>query len=709
MSLQDGSASQSSKRQASLELDVSSKRAKVASAIEVDGTSETGARDLTQLSPEEHDRISSIVPNHTTSPQSTVTAQRADPFSETSSTEYHLDVPSLSIHTTPSLLISIPDNPKPPLVHSELLDRELQTTTSSNGQLTQISAGVDKLTTRTQSAFDGIQTEMEKNRGEISLARGEMHLMRAKDTQSKTRGMSFVRLAQFNVSPSMFPQDKQRYLVDSLPLVPGAAFDGSLGCLDTTRTELLVDIIKRLTTEETTKNVFILSGPAGSGKTAIAHSVAHICNTTHRSLASSFFFKAGVSLRDRPDQLVSSIARGLAAKNSNYASFVSEAIENDPGLATAPIQRQFQTLLTSIASQLPTDTHPVAMVIDAIDEGWSEDLLEILESWAQLPSWIRLFVTFRDDGSVPHRLRVSPHIDWRDLDIASKSNHDDIRTYLAQKLHKIAANRDLHGWPTLEDIEKMCRKANGLFVWAAVACNSIGEVDLDPIEQFNELLDDDVIRDTQAADQMDELYLKVLSKCQLNDARAQSRYQQCFGAVLSVRRPLSVGALNELLGVSHTFPTLRRLAPIMPGLLPPGSDTPIQVIHQSLRQFATRAPGRHALLESDQNAFLALRCLLVIHEQLPSLVEHTQWITDGKREGQRSLPLLPERIASDALEYACQFMMDHLTGVEHLSAELSGAIELFLRQNLFGWLALCTLKGKCQDIRVFLEWTQVCL
>lgn len=453
----------------------------------------------------------------------------------------------------------------------------------------------------------------------------------------------------------------------------------------------------------------MLSGPAGSGKTAIAHSVAHICANTHRSLASSFFFKAGVNLRDRPDQLISSISRELAAKNPIYASLVGEAIENDPGLATAPIKRQFQTLLIHLTSQLSTDTPPIIIVIDAIDEGWSMELLGILELWAQLPSWVRLFVTFRDDGSVPHRLRSSSHIVWHDLDITTESNFDDIRIYVTGKLHEIAANRDLQEWPAHGDINKMCQKANGLFVWAAVACNSIGDMDLDPIEQFNELINDDDVRDTRAADQMDELYLKVLSKCRVNDSRAHTRYHQCFGAVLSVKRALSVGALNELQGVSYIFPTLRRLAPVLTGLLPPGSDTPIQIIHQSLRQFATQAPSGYGIVESDQNTALALRCLLLIHEQIPLLVKYTQWITDEERSDERSLPLLPEETASEAFCYACEFVLDHLTGVKQISPELSGALEIFLRQDLYGWLAVCTMKGKCQDIRSLFEWTKVCV
>lgn len=490
----------------------------------------------------------------------------------------------------------------------------------------------------------------------------------------------------------------------------GASFDGSLGCLENTRIKILPEIVHVLTTTTSTRNVFILSGPAGSGKTAIAHSVAHICDNEYGSLASSFFFKSGVNMRDRPDQLISSIAREFAGKNPTYASLVSEAIKKDLGLAGAPIKRQFHSLLHCLTSQLPPDTPPTTFVIDAIDEGWSKDLQVILESWAKLPSWIRLFVTFRDDGSVTHRFRSSPHIQWYDLDITSESNKSDIRTYIDRRLHEIAADTDydLGEWPAAEDVDAMCQKAAGLFVWATVACSSIGDSDLNPIEQFKELVSDDVLRDTRAATAMDQLYLKVIVKCHLDDPRALLRYRECFGGVLCVKRPLSSADLNELLDVGHVFPTLRPLAPVLNGLLPGGSNTPIQITHGSLRHFATQENENYSIVERDQNASLALNCLRLIRKWMPSLAAFTRWITDDTRDGSSGIPTLPQNILSVVARYACELLLDHLIPVQHVTPELSNALELFIQHDLYGWLAVCAMLGTCQDIRPFLKWAEVC-
>lgn len=503
-------------------------------------------------------------------------------------------------------------------------------------------------------------------------------------------------------------KDERRQYIHQLPLVPNASYDESLGCLRTTRIKILAEIANFLTNTTASPNVFMLSGPAGSGKTAISHSVAHICDDIHHSLASSFFFKADVNLRDKPDQLISSIARDLAGKNSEYASLLSETVKGSPNLATAPINRQFQKLLVELTSQLPPNSPPVAIVVDAIDEGWAKPLLDILESWAQLPSWIRLFATFRDDGSVPSRLRTSSHMCWFDLDITAESNTDDIQLYVAEKLRAVAADRELTEWPTPNDINKLCRKANGLFVWAAVACNSIDDVDLAPIEQFNELVEDDELRDTRAADQMDELYLKVLSKCPLENPRALSRYQQCLGAVLSVRKPLSAAALNELLGVSYVSQTLRRLAPVLSGLVPVNVDNPIQTIHQTFRQFVTQGTGKHVISRSDQDQSLALRCLILIHERMPTLANHTQWLNDEKQDEKTGVPLLPENTISVALRYSCKFLLAHLTGVECVSPDLSLAVEKFMYRDIYGWLGLSAMMGECQDVRTLIEWVKVC-
>lgn len=180
--------------------------------------------------------------------------------------------------------------------------------------------------------------------------------------------------------------------------------------MENTRTAIIREIVYFLTREDVgDKRVFLLSGCAGAGKTAIAHSVAYICEYEYDSLGASFFFQAGQILRDTPSQLISTIARQLSARISEYAAPLSDAIAANPSITQAPLMNQFQSLLLRPASLACTSPKPIyipptAIVIDAIDEGWSEKLLDVIKLFSELPSWLRIFITMRDDGSILPRL-----------------------------------------------------------------------------------------------------------------------------------------------------------------------------------------------------------------------------------------------------------------------------------------------------------------
>lgn len=240
--------------------------------------------------------------------------------------------------------------------------------------------------------------------------------------------------------------------------------------------------------------------------------MAHICDQRHHALGSSFFFRRnGESFRDRPDRLVSTVLRELSEKSPNFASRLSHAIENDPAIATAHISRQFHSLLLDLCPGASSD-RPIALVIDAVDEGWSEDLSDVLEACSKLPSWIRLFVTSRDSNSILSRLSPTRHVSSYGIDLNSKSNISDIRVYISERLRTIACNRKLEDWPTDDAVNSMWLKANGSFPWAVAACNSIADVDFDPVEEFRRLVGDDLLQGTQESLRMNDLYSEVLDE-----------------------------------------------------------------------------------------------------------------------------------------------------------------------------------------------------
>ncbi|KDQ10762.1 hypothetical protein BOTBODRAFT_75706, partial [Botryobasidium botryosum FD-172 SS1] len=77
------------------------------------------------------------------------------------------------------------------------------------------------------------------------------------------------------------------------------------GCLSDTREALLEEIWQWIKCSDTSDGakIFCLTGVAGSGKSAIAHTVARRCHE-EGLLASSFFFSRDVAERNNPRKLL---------------------------------------------------------------------------------------------------------------------------------------------------------------------------------------------------------------------------------------------------------------------------------------------------------------------------------------------------------------------------------------------------------------------
>lgn len=513
------------------------------------------------------------------------------------------------------------------------------------------------------------------------------------------------------------PSDKKRSNIERLPLVAGASYNELLGCMVSTRSAIIDQAVTFLNCKSVgDARILLLSGCAGSGKTAVAHSVAEICEREHHSLGSSFFFEASQNLRDSPQQLITTLARELSARNFVYASHLSEAIEANPGIITAPLANQFQTLLLHPSIAASQDSQPTAVVIDGIDEGWSEELLRVIKLCSKLPSWIRLFMTVRDDGSILPRLQSQSHIHSLEIDITTDGNLADIELYVEERLHATATTRNIEHWPTPEVLKRMCEKAAGLFIWAAVACNSIDDIDVDPIKQYTELVSDGRITYSRAFSQMDELYMKVLLKCRLHETLALSRYHQCIGAMLALRRPLSTKGIATLLDERHIHFTLRPFTPVIQGPIGLNHLQPIQIIHQSFREFVTKENTDasfpdYTIVEAEHSEALALRCLALIRKEMPSLSYYTGWITDNwnesRREPESSIPVLAEGIVSEALWYACEYVGEHIDKISQTVSRISHDLIQFMREDLYGWLAVCAMKGNCRDLENMHNYLQV--
>ncbi|KAL0058049.1 hypothetical protein AAF712_015289 [Marasmius tenuissimus] len=145
-------------------------------------------------------------------------------------------------------------------------------------------------------------------------------------------------------------------------------------CLPGTRTTALDMIHDWSSSRKQDHPVCWLSGTAGVGKTAIAMTVAQLCEA-EESLVSSFFFFRSDPKRNNPSALWLTVAHGLTLTMPTLKNAIEERILNDPTVLDASIEHQFRDLILNPAPDWSWSRDfagvppvPTVIVIDGLDE-----------------------------------------------------------------------------------------------------------------------------------------------------------------------------------------------------------------------------------------------------------------------------------------------------------------------------------------------------
>ena len=194
---------------------------------------------------------------------------------------------------------------------------------------------------------------------------------------------------------------EQRQNIARLAYAEGASWDISRTRVPGTCERIISDALDFLSAPHPSARILLLTGVAGCGKSAIAHTVAQNCHEREKNLVllTSFFFSSGAVGRSNPEMLFSTVARDLTSQHPSLKSAINNVIALKPAVVNMSISNQFAELIlgpaVSCAHHLPGC---LVIVIDAFDEGFSRDLLRIIEDEIpKLPPNFRFLITSRDD------------------------------------------------------------------------------------------------------------------------------------------------------------------------------------------------------------------------------------------------------------------------------------------------------------------------
>ncbi|ESK90106.1 vegetative incompatibility protein het-e-1 [Moniliophthora roreri MCA 2997] len=482
--------------------------------------------------------------------------------------------------------------------------------------------------------------------------------------------------------------------LEKLVYVKGASWNRNRSCLDGTREAILGEIMSWAASSRRTADIFLLTGVAGSGKTTIAHSVAQRA-FDQQSLITSFFFNREDSSLNNPSGFITTLARDISRQSSALSRVIAATIEDDPGLCMAhSVSLQFQKLISEPLKRYPLRV-PMVVVIDALDEGYSDDLLLILhDEVPRLPSPIHFFITTRPTSIALMLSRNLDHIRHLSIDIHSPTNKADVIKYVRHGLQSIT--RDLaiqrkaeegsspdldvmYSDELVENATVLADKADGLFIWASTVINYLGTLVL-PESMLVRILLEESNPDLPLTKKMDHLYLEILNDCNWSDPSFVEGYQLLMGTIMVAKTPLSLVAVQAM-HRSHARlleRVLTRLGSLL--IVPIDRRSPIHVIHISFRDFVTTYASRPALIdEEEHHNRMAILLLEILNRYFSSSdVPIKSCVTLEISEAD-----IPEEVW-----YACRFWLDHLLveGKTGPSESLVKQTTLFLQRYFIAWL-----------------------
>ena len=479
------------------------------------------------------------------------------------------------------------------------------------------------------------------------------------------------------------------------------------GCLRGTRADVLLQLECWLKDEQDHR-VFWLNGLAGTGKSTIAQTFAETCFADGK-LGASFFCSRDFEDRSNLQAIFPTLAFQLAYRHLPFREELLQVLRANPGVAQESLCSQMERI---IVDPLKATRVRTLIIIDALDECKDEEpasaILSVLSRYAdEIPS-VKFFITGRPEPRIRSGFRLKslrPITEVLRLhDVKRSSVDNDIKLFFRTRLTEIAKTRSdcniTQDWPNPSEINVLCKKAAGFFIYASTVVKFVASNNHTPTEQLDRVISLPQSTAHEGRSGIDLLYIQVLEQavCEVDTDAEEilSRFRTVVGTVLLVFNPLSITALSDLLRMSNISTTLRSLHSLL--LIPEGAEDPIRAFHKSFPDFLmdpVRCKDEQFFVEpAVHHVEVLLSCLNLMGERLKRNIcnlDDYAVLSEVK-----DLPTRQKDHIGDALEYACQFWSKHLLRVPGSSfhvGEVQKAIKEFFTRHLVYWIEVLALTG----------------
>jgi hypothetical protein len=317
-------------------------------------------------------------------------------------------------------------------------------------------------------------------------------------------------------------------------------------------------------------NIKWVTGPAGTGKTAVMGSLSERCKTGGVLAATFFFAFWSTSVgRRRKTAFVTTIAHQLARYHPDLREQIGRAIDANSDIFDKNLRTQMEVLvlgpLQKIARPVNSPGLQGAIIVDGLDECEAEqyhdttntdskfksltprtndqdqlEILQVLQAASLDPSFpFRIIIASRPERVFreffdPEKSPGTPFA--QKLDLHKQYNADaDITLFLETQLNRIRRRYNLHrSWLPPNTIKILVDRASGQFIYAATVIRFLQTGQREPPKVLIEA----ILKMRRATatsnplEQLDALYFHILSSSP--------------DPLLSVRWIRSIAELNQL-------------------------------------------------------------------------------------------------------------------------------------------------------------------
>ncbi|KAJ5108770.1 hypothetical protein N7456_005445 [Penicillium angulare] len=454
--------------------------------------------------------------------------------------------------------------------------------------------------------------------------------------------------------------------------------------------------------------IFWISGPAGTGKSTIARTVADIFDKQN-ILGASFFFARGQAGRSEVDQFFPTIALDLANAIPDLVPYLSRSIEEAGQIEERSLTDQWDSLIMKPMSLWETTILTgvvLVLVIDALDEctgvEYIPELLNLFSKANKLQKIrLRIFVTSRYESHLARSFKELPEVTHRDLMIDTAGDgqtEKDISIYLRHELDQIAHQQGLQDWPSEDHRMKLIQKSGRLFIAAATACRFLAGTSF-PEEKLLSLLDDDTTSDSPTKS-LDDMYLIILRQAISKSIDAKiliPLFKSVVGSIIILLQRLSPLDMEMLLGITRRKVKLviEALGSIL--IMSSNDDTPIEMFHLSFHDFLLNSqrcidPDFY-INEGEMHEYLFHRCMDLISKSLK------RDICQLRKPGTEVNEIDPDKIQEAlprAVQYACRCWSKHLKAAS-ITQSCVSALRTFFQEDFLHWLEALSLMERFAD------------